>query len=205
MGRTLVLEASPRGEESYSIRVANAFIHAYCKQHSDEEILRINLFEKELPTFDAAAAEGKVAILYGKEGSDRAKNRWHQIEDVIAEFKSADRYVLAVPMWNFSIPYVLKHYIDTVTQPTHTFVRNESGYEGLLHSRKALAVYASGGIYAEGHPMDFQKPYVRHFLRFVGITDITEIEVGPMMGPHEIREEAVQKSIQKAETLALGF
>ena len=56
-------------------------------------------------------------MLQGKEHTAEEKTAWDQIVDIANRFIAADRYLLAVPMWNAGIPYPLKHYIDVIHQP----------------------------------------------------------------------------------------
>ena len=120
MAKLLYIKASPRGERSFSTRAADAFVAAYKNANADDAIEELDLFKAQIPEFDAAATEGKYAIMYGKEGSDASKAAWKRVVAVIDYFKSFDKYVLAVPMWNFGLPYKLKLYLDTIIQPTHT-------------------------------------------------------------------------------------
>ena len=82
-------------------------------------------------------------------------------------------------MWNAGVPYALKHWIDVVTQPGWVFGFDPAaGYSGLMTGRKAFVVYSSG-VYADGVPpefgVDFRSTFFKDWLRFVGITDVTEV------------------------------
>ena len=72
---------------------------------------------------------------------------WKGVERVIEAFKSADKYVFSVPMWNFGIPWRLKQYIDILVQPGSTFRYDEEGYRGLVTGKRAFLAYARGGEY----------------------------------------------------------
>jgi len=89
----------------------------------------------------------------------------------------------STPMWNFGLPYRLKHYVDVVTQPGLTFTWTpERGYEGLVRGRRAIVVYASSFDYAESAPLaayDHQKPYLEAWLRMIGVDDIRTVACGP--------------------------
>jgi FMN-dependent NADH-azoreductase len=139
------------GELSYSIAAADAFIEEYRRTHPGDTVKTIDLFKKQLPAFDFAAASAKYKIMHGKEHSENDRRIWNRIVSIIEEFKSADKYVLAVPMWNFSIPYRLKQYIDIIVQPGYTFgVTKEGGYEGLVKSKPVFVAYARGGRHPAG-------------------------------------------------------
>jgi len=98
MSKLIYIQASPRGERSHSIAAAEAFVSSYKDANPGDEIVKINLFERELPPFDGLALQAKYTILHGMEHSEEELAAWRDIEAIIEEFKSADKYVLAVPM-----------------------------------------------------------------------------------------------------------
>jgi FMN-dependent NADH-azoreductase len=133
MSRLLYIQASPGAQWSYSIAVADAFIEAYKRKHSDDEIVTLNVFDPSIPNFDGLVVQAKYAILHAQPHSKQEQQVWKNVEEVIEQFTSSDKYVLAVPMWNFSIPYRLKQYIDLLVQPGYTFSYSEDkGYQGLV-------------------------------------------------------------------------
>ena len=72
-------------------------------------------------------------------------------------------------MWNFNIPYKLKHFIDIVTQRSVLGYNPDDGYKGLMGGRTATVIYASGDGYSEGigfESYDLQKPYIELWLTF---------------------------------------
>ena len=117
MAKLLYIQASPRAERSKSIAVGNAFVKTYQKAHPGDDVETLNVFKADLLAFDGLALQAKYTILHGKEHSQEELSAWKAVEAVIEQFTSADKYVFAVPMWNFSIPYRLKQYIDIKTQP----------------------------------------------------------------------------------------
>lgn len=98
-------------------------------------------------------------------------------EECIAELERADEYVIGVAMHNFSIPSVVKLWIDQVVRSGRTFAYGgPQGPKGLLTSKKATILAATGGIYGAGTPMaalNFIDPYLNTILRFIGVTDVT--------------------------------
>jgi FMN-dependent NADH-azoreductase len=125
MSKLLYIQTSPRIQRSHSIAVADAFIEAYKQKNPDGEIITLNVFDDSLPAFDGLAVQAKYTILHGKPHSKVELDVWKEVERVIEQFTSADKYLLAVPMWNFSIPYRLKQYIDLLIQPGYTFTFSE--------------------------------------------------------------------------------
>jgi FMN-dependent NADH-azoreductase len=191
MSRLLYVECSPRKERSASIEIARAFLDAYAAKYPADEVDTLDLWSEELPPFDDDTINAKYAILHGREHTPGQKAAWQAVEAVCARFRGADRYLFSIPMWNFGIPYRLKQYVDVITQPTLTFSFSpEEGYKGLVTGKPAAVVYARGGAYEDGSPMDLQKPYVELWLGFIGFTDIRTLRVEPTVaaGPDGARE-----------------
>jgi FMN-dependent NADH-azoreductase len=108
---------------------------------------------------------------------------WRAARDAFERFAAADAYLFSVPMWNAGVPYILKQFIDVVSQPGMVFGFDpELGYSGLLTGRKAAMVYTSA-VYGPDRPAsfgsDFQAPYLRDWLNWIGIDDITEVAFRP--------------------------
>ena len=210
MGKILYIKASPRGERSFSSAVAEAFLGAHLRSHPDATVETLDLFEETIPSFDFEAASAKYKIMHGKEHSEQDKRVWERIVAVIERFKAADKYVIAVPMWNFSIPYRLKQYIDVIVQPGLTFgVTEDGGYEGLVGDKPTLVVYSRGGEYPASSPQeafDMQKKYVELILGFMGITSVRSVVIEPTLaaGP-EVAEQKKTKAIEQAKALAADF
>jgi FMN-dependent NADH-azoreductase len=202
MSNILYIKASPRTGRSHSIAVADAFLDSYRQSHPDDKVEILELFEKELPPFDLPAVTAKYKIMHAKEHSADDQKIWARVVSIIEEFKSADKYVLAVPMWNFSIPYRLKQYIDILVQPGLTFtVTEDGGYDGLVKDKSVFIAYARGGEYPEGTPaeaFDLQKKYLELILGYMGLTDIRSVVVGPTLaaGPDVARKKREQAAEQ---------
>ncbi|HUW31913.1 MAG TPA: NAD(P)H-dependent oxidoreductase [Planctomycetota bacterium] len=207
MVRVLYIQASPLLDISYSIRVCDEFLEAYRVRNPGDEIVTLNVFRDEIPPFDEPAVRGKYAIMHGKPHSAQELQAWRAVQETIRQFTAADKYVLAVPMWNFGIPYRFKQYIDVIVQPTYTFdYVPGQGYRGLLTDRKAFVAYARGGDYGEDGAFDFQKKYVETILEFMGIADRRSVIVQPTLagGPEEAGRK-LQAAIAEAKRMAEGF
>ncbi len=209
MSKILYIKASPMGERSLSIAAADAFIDAYTEANPDDSVQTLDLFAAALPEFNFAAASAKYKIMHGKEHSQVDKGVWEGIVAVIDEFKSADKYVFAVPMWNFSIPYRLKQYIDIIVQPGYTFGVTQGGYEGMVKNKPVFIAYARGGEYKSGSPaeaFDLQKRYLELILGFMGFKDIRAVVVEPTLaaGPDTANERRAA-AVEKARKMAAEF
>ncbi|HRU15766.1 MAG TPA: NAD(P)H-dependent oxidoreductase [Anaerohalosphaeraceae bacterium] len=208
MSKILYIQSSPRQERSKSIQTADAFLKAYQKLHPADSVETMNLFEADLPRFDGPAAEARYTILHGQNPAAQHRQIWAQIEKVIGHFTQADKYLLAVPMWNFSIPWRLKQYLDLLIQPTYTFRVGENGYEGLVKDKPIMVVYARGSAYPADSPaaaIDFQKKYLEWALSFIGFQKIGSIVVEPTLGDAAARENALKKAMEEAQKAAETF
>ena len=209
MSKLFYIQASPRIERSYSIAVADAFVSAYKQANPKDEVVTINLFKKDLPSFDGLAVQAKYAILHGQKHSPEELAAWKKVEEVIAEFKSADKYVMAVPMWNFGIPYRLKQYLDIIVQPTYTFSFSpQEGYKGLVKGKPVFVSYSRGGAYPKGsaeEAFDLQTKYFQLALGFIGFTDIRTLVVEPTLAGPEVAIQKREEAITKAKEMAKAF
>jgi len=183
MRKLLHIKSSPRGDRSRSAQIAEAFLGSYRCKHPGAEIDEIDLFELALPEFDGDRVAAKMSFFGDPAMNASQQSAWDEIVAITRCFGSADEYVFSVPMWNGSIPYRLKHYIDVVTQAGLLFDFNPvSGYSGLLCGKRATAIYTSG-IYAPGvsavFGIDHHSTYFDEWLRFIGISDVTTIRYQP--------------------------
>ncbi len=189
MAKVIYIEASPRKKRSSSIAIAKVFLESYRKSHPSDEIMAIDLWAKELPPFDGEAIDAKYAIMHQTQQTEGQKRAWKRVVDLINEFKSGDKYVFSLPMWNFNIPYKLKHYIDLLVQPGLTFKYTpEEGYVGLVKDKKVVMIYSRGGAYggaAGGEEFDLQKRYMETILGFIGLTNLTSITIEPTLATPE--------------------
>jgi FMN-dependent NADH-azoreductase len=110
-------------------------------------------------------------------------------------------------MWNFSIPYMLKHYIDLIVQPQHLFRYEKEGRAvGLLQGKKMVVTLTRGGQYTgDAQSFDFQEPYLRAIFGFVGIEDIMFIKAEPMDMGRNLEKQKLQEAKAAATVLARGM
>ena len=206
MSKLLHIEASPRGARSASVTVAQHFIEAYEASHPNDTVETLDLWHASLPEFDGATIDAKYALMHGQSFTPEQQQAWQAVTKVAEQFKSADKYLFSLPMWNFGIPYKLKHFIDVLVQPGLAFSFSpESGYKGLITGKPAVAIYARGGAYGPGSGMeayDAQSTYLKQVLGFIGFTDIKEIFVEPTLASATSKDEALAAANPKAEAFA---
>jgi FMN-dependent NADH-azoreductase len=208
MSKLLYIESSPRKERSKSIQVAKVFIEAYLAEHPGDEVLTLDLWKKKLPEFDGYTIDAKYQVLHGQGFDEKQQAAWQAVVDVCDEFKSADKYLFSLPMWNFGIPYKLKHYIDVLAQPGQTFSFDPAtGYTGLVSGKPVAVVYARGGAYGSdaAKGMDLQSGYMELLLGFLGFKDIKSIFVEPTLAaPAEVAKTEAA-AIAEAKKIAVTF
>lgn len=208
MAKLLYIESSPRKARSKSIAVSNAFLEAYQAAHPNDEIVTIDLWNKDLPEFDGFTIDAKYQVLHGQGFSPEQEQAWNAVVNLCNEFKAADKYVISLPMWNFGIPYKLKHYIDVIAQPGQTFSFDPAtGYSGLVTGKPIAVIYARGGAYSsdEMKGIDFQKGYLDFLLGFIGFKDIQSVLIEPTLAAPEDVQQTEQKAITAVKELATTF
>jgi len=209
MSKLLYVIGSPRGELSESTRIGDEFLSAYQRARPGLEVDRLDLWNDRLPVYGGRGAAAKMTVFSGGTPSGEEGEAWADVERVFARFAAADEYLFTVPMWNAGVPWVLKHLIDTITQPGMVFGFDPAtGYSPLLQDRRAVVVYTSG-VYAPGAPKafgtDFHSASFDDWLRFVGIEDIHAVRFQPTVltqDPAAARAPALSEARSLAARLA---
>ena len=207
--KILHIIATPRGEESSTLKVTNAFFEGLEENDPDCKVDTLDVTKEKLPPMTVEAVNGKYVLLGGKDLPGGLKPAWEDIIKHIERFLSADGYVISTPMWNFSIPYYLKHYIDVILQPKYLFRYTEKGAEGLVKNKRMVVITSRGGDYSPespGRAYDYQEPYIRAVFGLAGITDITFINALPMnaLGP-DTQKEKIEEAQKIARKLGKKF
>ena len=196
MTNILHVTASIRSEESVSRKLGNKLVEKI-GQGTDASIVTRDLAANDLPLIDA---DRFAANLTPPAERDEKQQALADVADaLIAELQATDTLVLSLPVYNFTMPSTLKAWADLVARAGTTFRYTESGPEGLLTGKKAYVVIASGGT-PIGSEIDFLPPWLRHFLGFLGITDVEIIAADGIMGIDG--EQKIEAAAQTIETLA---
>ncbi|MFM9858814.1 FMN-dependent NADH-azoreductase [Pseudoxanthobacter sp. M-2] len=201
MCKILLVLSSPRGEASHSTRVARELVGSLTANDPGADVMVRDLAAEPLPHLDG----GLLAAL-GTEAAARTPQQAEavaQSDGLVAELFAADTIVIASAMINFAPTSTLKTWFDHLLRAGVTFRYDESGPRGLVKGKKAYLVVAQGGVYSQGpaKPFDFQVPYLRHVLGFMGITDVEVIAIeGIAFGP-EMAEKAVQAALERVSSM----
>src|SRR3954470_21048092 len=205
MTTLLHVSASPRGAASASLAIAEAFLEAYRETHRNDRVETWDLWDGSLPEFGPAAAHAKMAVFAGADPRGEQARAWADAEHAFRRFAAADAYLFSVPMWNAGVPYILKQFIDVVSQPGMLFDFDPvTGYSGLLTGRRAAVIY-TGAVYGPGRGpafgADFQTTFFNDWLRWAGITDIRDVRFQPNLATADAE---TAREIAYAEARDLG-
>jgi FMN-dependent NADH-azoreductase len=195
MTTLLHISSSPRAEASESLALATTFLHAFSGARPDVTVDQWDLWDGSLPTFGPDGAGAKMRIFAGDHPVGAQEIAWRRARLAFERFAAADLYLLSVPMWNAGVPYILKQFIDVVSQPGMLFSFDaEQGYTGLLEGKRASVIYTSAVYCPERSPAfgsDFQKPFLDDWLRWTGIEDIRSLEFRPNLAAADVEERRV--------------
>ena len=178
MSNILHISASIRGAESVSRKLSTSLVRRLAAK-TGAHVTERDLSANDLPYVDEArfAANGMSPTDRTDEQSKLATIG----DELIAELQAADTIVLGVPIYNFGVPAVVKAWADLVARAGTTFAYTSGGPKGLLESKKAYIIIASGGTQVDSE-IDFMTPWLRHFLGFLGIHDVEVVAADGIMG-----------------------
>lgn len=197
MSHILLVTSSLRGDASYSTKVARALVDQLQAETPGAVVTVRDLAREPLPHIGADFVAGPAMPPEQRSASQNAAVALS--DKLVQELFAADVIVIASAMVNFSLASGLKTWFDYLMRAGVTFTYTEKGAQGLVTGKKAYLVTARGGVYSEGplKAIDFQEPYLRQLLAFIGVTDVEAIAVeGVAFGP-EAAEKAVAAALAK--------
>ncbi len=174
MSKLLVINSSPRTDDSSSRELVARFVQLWQRQHPQAEVINRDLGRNPPPHID----EVTIGAYYTPEDArnDGQRQAIRLSDTLVDELQSADTLVIGSPMHNFSITSALKTYIDHVARVGRTFKYTDKGPVGLLADKKVFVISARGGRYGSDSPargMNHQDTYLKTVLGFLGLTDVT--------------------------------
>lgn len=186
MTKILTLSASANRSQSKTNSLTQTFLDAFkqaatISQHLDRDVAQ------GLPFIDADWTGANFTP--EEERTVEQKQKLALSDALIDEVEKSDLLLIALPIYNFSIPATMKAWIDMVARAQKTFVYSEAGPKGLLTGKKAVLFVASGGTKVDS-AIDFAVPYMRHALAFIGITDVEVVAADALGADAEAFEAA---------------
>jgi FMN-dependent NADH-azoreductase len=191
MATLLHLDTSPLAS-SVSRELTREFVNNWTAAHPEGKVIYRDLSANPAKPVDQAWIHAAFTPEAARQPEHKAQLAYS--EESIAELEQADEYVIGVAMHNFSIPSVLKLWIDQVLRGGRTFAYGGAdGPKGLLSGKKATVLVATGGVYDAGTPyaaFNFIDPYLRTIFGFIGITDVKFVTAG---GTAQLRTGTVDR------------
>jgi FMN-dependent NADH-azoreductase len=207
MATLLHLDTSPLAS-SISRELTREFVSNWKASHPEGQVIDRDLAADPAKPLDQAWIY--AAFTPEAERQPEQKALLAYSEKSIAELEQADEYVIGVAMHNFSIPSVLKLWIDQVVRAGRTFAYGGAeGPKGLLSGKKATVLVATGGVYDVGTPyaaLNFIDPYLRTILGWMGITDIKFVTAGgtqKLMSGTVDRGQFLQPHLEQVRSIAI--
>lgn len=211
MNKTLIINAHPKVDDtsSVSIKVLNHFLVSYKELITNNEpIEQINLYDDIVPMIDKTVLSAWEKQGNGQKLTDEEQKVTERMSEILQQFKSANTYVIALPLHNFNIPSKLKDYMDNIMIARETFKYTETGSVGLLKDgRRMLVIQASGGIYTNDDwytDVEYSHKYLKAMFNFLGIEDyqIVRAQGTAVLDPNEVLQNAYKEVEEAASRLA---
>lgn len=172
MSKLLYIKSSILGEAGMSTQLAQTYIDQWQLANAEGEVVVRDLVAENLPHLDADVMAALRAP--ADEHTDVQRDIAARSDAFIQELRDADVILIGVPMYNFSIPTQLKTYFDWIAKAGVTFKYTETGPVGLLEDKPVYLLATRGGLYRESG-QDFQIPFVKQFLSFIGFNQVETI------------------------------
>ena len=189
MDKLVKITSSTRGDDSYSNQLADAFETKWKNKNSKGEVMVRDLTQTTLPHVTQAFIEAMYTPSESRD--ERVRKTLALSDELINELREADTIILALPMYNFGVPSVVKAYIDQISRVGETFSMDENGFTGLLTGKKLVICSAYGADFTEMRAMDFVEPYLKSLFGFLGFTNISyfALEGTTMFSSEELEEK----------------
>jgi FMN-dependent NADH-azoreductase len=211
LANVLYITAHPLDHErSYSLAVGKTFIDSYEEFHPQDEIVHLDLYKADIPYLDADVFSGWGKLQKGEsfeQLTPEERSKVGRLAELGAQFLLSDKYVLVTPMWNFSVPAIMKTYLDAVAVSGKTFKYSKKGSHGLLTGKKAIHIQARGDVYSEGPEAELEMGhrYLEVMMNFFGVHSLDKIIIEGHVQFPEKAKEIKDKAILTAKESARRF
>ncbi|MBC2166449.1 FMN-dependent NADH-azoreductase [Listeria booriae] len=194
-------------ERSVSVKLYEEFLKNYKANNAADTITELDLFQANLPYYDATMMSG----LFKESTGDTLTDEEQRLADIangyLEQFLAADKVVMAFPLWNFSIPAQFLTYLFYLNQAGKTFKYTAEGPVGLVTGKEVVLLNARGGVYSDG-PMaswEMSLNYVKNILAHFGITNPQSIIVEGHNATPDQAQNLIAAGVEKAAELAAKF
>lgn len=201
MTKTLVVKYIPRGERSNTKKILTEF-KSKIKNSTIEELDLV----KDTP--DMFLDDNLMAYIqrdYLKQSLPaEQQNLLSKMDKMTEQVKSSDIVILAYPMFNFSMPAVVKAWFDSIMLKGQTWNAQDGKYVGLMKGKKALTIVSSGGSYSTG-PMKAWEHAVslsNSEFQFMGFSDVKGVLADGMGGAEDAKSSSLTKAFEEIHAIA---
>ena len=205
MSQLLHLEASPRSARSHSRQLGRDYVAAWQAARPAARVVTRDLATEPPPFVSEPWVEGAFAP--ADQHSPAAREAIAVSNHYVDELLAADEIVITTPIYNLSIPAVLKAWIDQVVRHGRTFVKSATGgFEGLVRGKRVIVIVASGSDFRPGTPggaYNFAEPYLRAVLGFIGVTQVEFVYAHSMNSPVVNRDNVLATAENELTALAV--
>lgn len=195
MKHILHLKSSIQGATSYSIKLGHAIVEEIQEKYPGSTVEELNLVDIEIPHLKPEVL--RAFFIPSDQLTKEEKESILLSDHLVKQLFAADIIVIGAPLINFTIHSALKAWIDHITRAGITFGYGENGPIGKVIGKKIYVAMSSGGVYSEGpgKANDFVAPYLKAFLGFLGMTDLTVFRAEGLKVPG-IKDYAFDKAIK---------
>ena len=194
--RILQINSSGRYQGSLTRKLSDLMV-AHLTEDKKSDVVQRDL-ATGLPFVDEKWIEANFTN--PEDRTDAHKQTLSFSDVLVNELQQADHIVIASPIYNFSIPAVLKAWVDMIARAKLTFKYSENGPVGLIENKKAYLIFASGGV-PIGSKLDFASGYLKQALSFVGITDVVIIDASKF---DLLTEDSQHQNIELLQKLVIA-
>jgi FMN-dependent NADH-azoreductase len=199
MQSVLVINSSAAREGSVSRVLVEETVARILDANPFATVVRRDLGETPVPHLTVATLDG----VRGTPSTPAEREARALSDALLAELRAADTIVIGAPMYNFGVATALRSWFDYVLRAGETFSYSAEGPKGLLTGKRVVVIESRGGLYSEGpaSTIDFQEPYLRHLLGFMGLTDVTFVHAEKTGYGPEARAAALVHAKARIATL----
>ena len=162
-------------DQSISKQLAAAFFSKLIELRPDVDLVNVDLYDEKPPfyTYELYKRAWYPLMDEAYQPSKPEEMAMNYASRQAEMFNAADVLVLTMPMWNFSVPAIMKAWMDQVLTPGLSFsLSPEEGVKPLHQIKSVVLLVASGSVYKEDDERDALSRQVRAAFNFIGIDEI---------------------------------
>ena len=197
MNKVLYIKSTPKStDDSWSLKMSENFLENYRRFNPDDVIDELDLY-----------SEG-IQPLSGDELRKMPMPEETEEKRYASQFMEYNKIIIAAPFWNFSIPSILKAYIDRLLITGRTFKHTENGFQSLVNGKKAIFLMGRGRVYSE-EPMKSMENGIKYlnliFRDFFGLETDSVVLEGTNMYSIDILNKNFDEIKLELEEKAMAF